>query len=171
MSLMVSSFGTLENKSVISLLETNFPTVQLNHVLRDITGKYKEDGLRGNIIYRCENLPGVEGLTSQYYILFNHLLSILLFNWGAYKHSFLHINCQEVKKDAEGIDLSLSNGTKSFAINLSTSIRLQPHWSKQFQPQIQECIELLLMNKGDLQIYSERITGCLFTVLLPGKLS
>jgi hypothetical protein len=120
------------------------------------------------LIVRCEALPKIQGNFNEMLKLFDHLLSMILSHHQKTSRLFLYVDCEEESNDV--IDMSLEEGFKRYTIKFHTNITTQGNWKLLNNQALVSCQQILSNHSGNLAVNEISKTGCLFSVLLPGKI-
>jgi hypothetical protein len=143
--------------------------VSLNDILQKVLIKYQPEIKKGNIIIRSEHLPSVEGDAHLLKKLFDNIFTLIVKVPSVQVKQFLHIDFEEVK--TEEIDLSLKEGFRRYAIEFNTNIKLDLENKEVNNEKIDECNVILKQLNGDMKLHCTISDGCLFSIVLPGKLN
>ena len=81
---------------------------------------------------------------------------------------FLYVDCEEDSGDI--IDMSLEEGFKRYNIKFHTNVTTHDKWKLANSQALINCRQVLSNHNGTLVVNDISSTGCLFTVLLPGKI-
>ena len=83
----------------------------------------------------------------------------------------MYIKCNEEVKQSDVIDLRLTGELKIYKIDYYTNITTTPEWEANYQSKLEECASLASQNGGSFSFYPISNTGCLFSIVLPGKIN
>jgi hypothetical protein len=144
--------------------------VDLNEVLSSVLENYCT-AQPNNCIFRFDNLPFVIGTKEHFTRLFNALIFMITSHPPINSKLFLYVKCTEQKWDNEIIDLGVSTGKTLYKIDLYTNITTDENWETLYHSSLEECTLLTAQNNGSFSFYPISNTGCLFSVLLPGKIN
>lgn len=134
------------------------PSVSFNEVIQSALQKFAHLVQNGSVIVRCEQLPHVYINGSELQQLTTNLLSVVLTKEAEGRKQFLHINCRYVPNDG--------NFEVQFKTNFKTE--LKPNSTEKHL--LDECEKILQRHGGMLRITCEAGEGCLFSILVPGKI-
>lgn len=152
-------FDPLENTELVSL----------NRVLEHGLLPYGPALKAGSLVARSEPLPSVRGSHTGLTYLFQQLFSLLLRPGADKSPQYLHVDC--VEKKSEVLDLTLENGFQYFEIQFKTNRKLSRKAAEAEYEILNTCQEFLKASHGTLQIFCVEGEGCLFSILLQGKLN
>ncbi|MGV3657964.1 MAG: hypothetical protein ACO1NX_08415 [Chitinophagaceae bacterium] len=120
------------------------------------------------VIIRYDALPQIAGSRQDVAALLSHVFNSILDNPPAGTKLFIYIRC-EIDK-SEIMDLSLPDGFQQYHVSVYTNIVADESWQLQQQPVLDEMKVLTQRLKGSFDHYSITKTGCLYQLMLPGKL-
>jgi len=151
-------------------LEKNYPPplLSLNEVLQESLKKAQLQVDKAQLIIRCETLPQIEAGYDDLVNFFENLLSTILNQPPNTTRLFLYIDCEEDNSDV--IDMTIKEGFKRFIIKFHTNITTHEHWKLVNRETLINCGQILSRHNGNLAVNDIGSTGCLFSVLLPGKI-
>jgi hypothetical protein len=144
--------------------------IDLNEVVRSICYKYSIDQQK-NFILRFDKLPIAGGNKDHFQCLFDGLIEMIVNHPPVNSKLFLYIKCTEQPGDAEIIDLRLTAETKLYKIDLYTNITTNEHWELLHKNKLNECSSLAIQNGGSISFSPISNTGCLFSLILSGKIN
>ena len=142
--------------------------VPLNDVLQESLRKAQVQVDKVKLIVRCETLPLVIAEHGEMVKLFDQLLGMILNHPPDAARLFLYIHCQEDNSDI--IDMTLDEGVKRYCIKFHTNITTHDNWRLVNSQGLINCRQILSRHNGNLAVNDIGSTGCLFSVLLPGKI-
>ncbi|HUS03767.1 MAG TPA: hypothetical protein VMY77_18635 [Chitinophagaceae bacterium] len=142
--------------------------VDLNEILHLVLNKYTIDQ-QLNFILRLDPLPVVVGNKEHFDCLFDSLISMIVDHPPVNSKLFLYIKCETLPTDNEIIDLQLAPGKQFNKIDFYTNINTNDQWKTAFNTKLTECAELATNNNGSFSFFPISNTGCLFSIVLPGK--
>jgi len=140
----------------------------LNDVLQESLRKAQVQVDKVKLIVRCETLPLVIAEHGEMVKLFDQLLGMILNHPPDAARLFLYIHCQEDNSDI--IDMTLDEGVKRYCIKFHTNITTHDNWRLVNSQGLINCRQILSRHNGNLAVNDIANTGCLFSVLLPGKI-
>lgn len=140
----------------------------LNEVLHESLRKAQMQIDKVKLIVRCEALPLVTAEHDEMVTLFDELLEMILNHPPDATRLFLYINCEEDNSDI--IDMTLEDGVKRYCIKFHTNITAHDNWRLVNSKGLIHCRQILSRHNGNLAVNDIGNTGCLFSVLLPGKI-
>ena len=158
---------------IIPLIFSGAPQDQeksdLNEILRSVVEKYKGDAHK-NFILRFDDLPMVIGAKENFICLFDALICMVISHPPVHSKLFLYIKCIEEKQEEEIIDLSATE-EKIYRINFFSNITTDGYWEEANKTRLSECALQATKNGGNFSFFPISNTGCLFSVILPGKIN
>lgn len=151
-------------------LEKKHPTVllSLNDILQESLKKAQVQVDKVKLIVRCETLPQMKADREEMVNLFDNLLAMILNHPANAARLFLYIDNEEDNSDV--IDMTLEEGFKRYFIKFHTNITTQESWKLVNSERLITCRQILSRHNGNLAVNDISSTGCLFSVLLPGKI-
>lgn len=151
-------------------LPKKFPNdlLDLNSVLKESLKKAQAEVDHLKLIVRCEALPKIRGDFNEMLKLFDHLLSMILNHHLQTSRLFLYVDCEEVSSDV--IDMTLEEDFKRYAIKFHTNITTHGNWKLLNNQALVSCQQIIFNHRGNLAVNEISKTGCVFSVLLPGKI-
>ena len=155
------SQSTLPGNGSESAYPPGQTAVSLNELLKE--GLQKWSGLYepAQLVLRCEPLPLAAGARAELGRLFNGLLYLILGTPATGPRTFLHVDCEKP---------SVADGQGSlYLIRFHTNIQAGESWREQHAVLLDECRQSAGRCDGDLTVHAIQNTGCLFSLLLPGK--
>ena len=155
------NFTTLEKKYLPGFLS-------LNEVLQVSLKKAQSQVEKVKLIVRCETLPRVKAEHDDMVRLFDELLGMILNSGQGIPRLFLYIDCEEDTSDV--IDMNLEPDLKRYFIKFHTNIVAHDNWKLVNSQALVSCRQILSKHNGNLAVNDIGSTGCLFSVLLPGKI-
>jgi len=155
------NYNTLKRKQLPGLLA-------LNEVLQESLKKAQVQVDKVKLIVRCESLPLIVADHDEMVNLFDELLGMILNHPPAASQLFLYINCEEDTTDI--IDMTLEEGLRRYCIKFHTNITTHDNWKLVNSQGLINCKQILSRHNGNLAVNDISSTGCLFSVLLPGKI-
>jgi hypothetical protein len=152
-----------------STLEKNYLSglLALNDVLQESLKKAQNQVDKAQLIVRCENLPRIKADRDEMVKLFDGLLGTILNDPSNTSRLFLYVDCEEDSSDI--IDMTIQEGFKRYAVKFHTNITTHDNWKLVNNQVLIHCRQILLRHNGNLVVNDISSTGCLFSVLLPGK--
>ncbi len=119
-----------------------------------------------NIITRCEHLPRMNGDARQMRLFFDTLASMIAKSFSSCSRAFLLVKCEEWNLPDSPVGSNHNkNYLLSFHTNLSEGIVGKAHNSEM----IALCQQIISSHDGNF-IVNNNHAGCLFSIILPGKL-
>lgn len=165
------------NKITDNFIPPNLPApggqagdVDLNEILRSVLNKYIITQEQ-NFILRFDNLPLVTGNKDHFDCLFDSLISMIVDHPPLNSKLFLYIKCEASTPDNEIIDLQLAPAQQLYKIDFYTNINTDEQWKSSFNTKITECADLAKNNSGSFSFFPISNTGCIFSIVLPGKIN
>ena len=155
------NYNTLEKKYLPGLLS-------LNDALQESLKKGQAQVDKAQLIVRCEVLPRIKAGHDEMVKLFDDLLGMILKHSPNTSRLFLYIDCEEDNNDV--IDMTLEEGLKRYVIKFYTNITTHSNWKLVNSEVLINCRQTLSRHNGNLAANDISGTGCLFSVLLPGKI-
>ena len=155
------NYNTLERKQLPGLLA-------LNEVLQESLKKAQVQVDKVKLVVRCETLPLIVADHDEMVKLFDELLGMILNHPQDATQLFLYINCEEDTTDI--IDMTLEEGLRRYCIKFHTNITTHDNWKLVNSQGLVNCKQILSRHNGNLAVNDISSTGCLFSVLLPGKI-
>lgn len=168
MSSAFSNYNTMSDEKVLTDFSAS-GTVILNDVLHRSLQKYQHEIIKGNIITRCDELPEVEGKEQELEVVFKNIVSIILDNDLLSNKQFLHVNCTDELIDLQG--LNIKECYKYFEIQFKTNVSAAIIWQRADRNKIMECEKIVSDHFGKINMNIINSTGCLLSIILPGKYS
>ena len=156
-----TNYNTLEKKHLPGLLS-------LNDLLQESLKKAQAQVDKVKLIVRCESLPHIKADYEEMIKLFDDLLGMILNHPPNTSHLFLYIDCEEDTSDL--IDMTLEKDLKRYFIKFHTNIITHDNWKLVNSQALINCRQILSRHNGNLAVNDISSTGCLFSVLLPGKI-
>lgn len=144
--------------------------IDLNKIFQSICDKYAIEQQK-NFILRFDKLPTINGDRDHLQCIFDGMVEMIVNHPPDNSKLFLYVKCTEQPGDAEIIDLGLMAGTKWYKIDLYTNITTSEYWQALYQNKLGECISLATQNGGNISFSPISNTGCLFSIVLSGKIS
>ncbi len=144
------------------------PLVQMNEVVQHHLLSRRPQIEAMQVIIRYDALPQVAGSRQDVAALLSHVFNSILDNPPAGTKLFIYIRC-EIDK-SEIMDLTLPDGFQQYQISVYTNIVADESWQLQQQPVLAEMKALAERLKGTFDHYSIVKTGCLYQLVLPGKI-
>ena len=166
------AFNITANFVPLQFLQDKVPageTVDLNKTIQTVLKKYTGDQ-QNSFILRCDKLPVAKGKNDQLFRLFDALIQMIVNHPPIKSKLFLYIKCKEENIQSNVIDLRMTRDVKLFKIDFHTNITTTPDWETFYQIKLKECTLLASQNGGGFSFYPISNTGCLFSILLPGKI-
>jgi light-regulated signal transduction histidine kinase (bacteriophytochrome) len=160
-SLPGKKYSALERKQVPGLLS-------LNEVLQESLRKAQAQVDKVRLVVRCETLPVIIADRDEMVKLFDELLAMILNHQVDATRLFLFIYCQEDNTDI--IDMTLEAGLRRYCIKFHTNVATHENWKLVNSQGLINCKQILSRYNGNLAVNDISSTGCLFSVLLPGKI-
>ena len=144
------------------------PLVNLNEVVQYhlLSRRQQVEALQA--IIRFDTLPHVAAFRQDLSMLVSHLFNSILDNPPVGNKLFIYIRCE--KEKSEVMDLTLPEGFQRYEISVYTSILADERWQQQQQPVLTDMQTLAARTGGAFTHYSIAKTGCLYHLVLPGKL-
>lgn len=143
--------------------------VSLNLVLEHALQTYTDPLKNGRLVARCEPLPSVRGEVSGLKFLFEYILSLVLKQDEAKTPQYLYVDCSVETSDV--LDLTLNKGFCYYYIQFKTNKKQSLQATAEVNALLETCNEILKASKGTLQIFCVEGEGCLFSILLQGKMN
>lgn len=144
--------------------------IDLNEILRSVLDKYAAYQEKG-FIFRSEKLPLVSGNIQNYTCLFDTLMSMIISHPPVNSKLFLYVRCAEEKQDNDVIDLRIPEGSSLYKIDIYSNITTDKNWEVVYQHKLTECALGATKSSGSFSFSPISNTGCLFSVILPGKIN
>ncbi|HVK97168.1 MAG TPA: hypothetical protein VM368_05090 [Flavisolibacter sp.] len=141
----------------------------MNDVLQRALQKYQNEIIKGNIIIRCDELPEVEGNEQELELMFKNIISIIIDNDLLSNKQFLYVNCTNGSIDAQASNIK--DDCKYFEIQFKTNVSAAIIWQRADKYKITECEKIVSKHSGKLKMNIINSTGCLLSIILPGKYS
>ena len=144
------------------------PLVNLNEVVQYhlLSRRPQIEALQA--IIRFDALPHVATSRQDMGVLVSHLFNSILDNPPAGTKLFIYIRC-EIEK-TEVMDLSLPEGFQHYSIGVYTNIVADEAWQLVQQPVLAEMQAIAAKAHGNFIHHRIVKTGCLYQLVLPGKL-
>ena len=143
--------------------------VDLNDVLQFVLEKYRNTR-QNDFIMRFDTLPLVEGNKDHFVQMFDSILFMITSHPPVNSKLFLYIKCSEEKQNAEVMDLRKTADKPLLKIDFFTNIHTDDNWQQIYESRLAECYLRATQNGGSFAFYPISNTGCLFSVLRPGKI-
>jgi len=154
-------YNTLERKHISGLLS-------LNEVVQASLRKAQAQVDKVKPIVRCETLPLIVAHYDEMVKLFDELLGMILNHPPEGTRLFLYIYCEEDTSDI--IDMTLEAGLSRYCIKFHTNVATHQNWKLVNSQGLTNCGQILSKHNGNLAVNDISSAGCLFSVLLPGKI-
>lgn len=166
MSILDSTFPDRQSKT----LEKSFPPdlLSLNEILQVSLKKAQVLVDKAQLVIRCENLPLIQADYNEMVRLFDDLISTILIQSPNTTRLFLYVDYEEDNSDI--IDMTIKPGFKRYIIKFHTNITTHEHWKIANSQTLSNCKQILSRHSGNLAVHDISSTGCLFSLLLPGKI-
>jgi hypothetical protein len=119
-------------------------------------------------IIRFDTLPIVNTLRPVMAQMFHLLFDSILQYPPSGTKLLIYIKCE--KERSEIMDLSLPEGFQPFEISVFTNINANENWQQQQQAAISGIKQSAESIKGTFESFAIDKTGCLYKLVLPGKL-
>ena len=139
-------------------------TIPLDQVIRQALKKLQDE--KPGLIIRCEQLPAVHGDLQQLRLFFDLLFNMVREHHTSIHQLFLYIHCEETSRMPQDV----SSREKHYHIRMHTNITCAQAWQQTNAATIEQCTGIVEAHKGSFQISNINNTGCLFSIILPGKL-
>jgi len=120
------------------------------------------------VIIRFDALPHISGSREDASALLSHIFNSILESPPDGTKLFIYIRCE--KEKSEIMDLTLPEGFQRFDIAVYTNIVADATWQLVQQPVLTDMQQRAARLQGNFEHYSITKTGCLYHLLLPGKL-
>jgi len=153
--------NALERKHITGLLS-------LNEILQDSLRKAQVQVDKVKLIVRCDMLPLIVADHDEMVKLFDELLGMILNHPPDGTRLFLYIYCEEDTSDI--IDMTLEAGLSRYCIKFHTNVATHQNWKLANSQGLTNCTQILSKHNGNLAVNDISSAGCLFSVLLPGKI-
>ncbi|HEU4471760.1 MAG TPA: hypothetical protein VFR58_11785 [Flavisolibacter sp.] len=141
--------------------------VSLNDVFRESMKRVQARPGQPDVIVRCESLPFIRTSKDEMIAVFESLITMIFNHPATASKLFLYIDCEESK---ESQPLSEEKGEwKYFVIRFYTNITTDKGWMDTNEAVLEKCRQVVASQQGTLVVNSIVNTGCLYTILLPGK--
>lgn len=153
------------------ILSNNWQTEEitdLNEIFRNVLNQYI---LEQGIIFRLDKLPMVNGNQEYVTCLFDALISMVVNHPPANSKLFLYVKCSREKVDNDIIDLSVTDGTSLFKIEVYSNITTDKNWETLYKDKLEDCSLQATKISGRFSFSPITNTGCLFSLTLPGKIN
>ena len=158
-----TDFAFPGNDTGFVIQRAGFTTISLNQLFKAALKKIQDASQRAEIIVRCESLPDVEGNSQQLSLFFETLLGLILepsMNTGKL---FIYLHCEEDKRYLPG------NNSKTYHIRFHTNLGCDQSWKERTEKSVMLCRQILTDHGGSFMVNNINNTGCLFSIILPGK--
>lgn len=120
------------------------------------------------VIIRFDALPHISGNREDVSALLSHIFNSILESPPAGTKLFIYIRCEKDK--SEVMDLSLPEGFQQYCILVYTNIVADEAWQLAQLPVLTDMQQRATRLNGTFAYYSITKTGCLYQLVLPGKL-
>ena len=120
------------------------------------------------VIIRFDALPHISGSREDASALLSHVFNSILESPPVGIKLFIYIRCEKDK--SEVMDLSLPEGFQQYNISVYTNIVADETWQLVQQPVLADMQHRATRLNGSFAHYSITKTGCLYQLVLPGKL-
>lgn len=144
------------------------PLADMNEAVQQYLHSRQGQAGAAQAIIRLDALPLLLGHRQDVYQLVCHLFNSILAHPPAGTRLLLYVKC-EIEK-SEIMDLSLPAGLQPFVISVYTNIVADEAWQQQQQPALARLHTLAAHLQGSFTSYRIANTGCLYRLVLPGKL-
>ena len=84
---------------------------------------------------------------------------------------FLYVKCVREKVDSDVMDLRIAGGSALYKIEIYSNITTDKNWEIMYQDKLAECSLQATNISGSLSFSPIVNTGCLFSLMLPGKIN
>jgi hypothetical protein len=121
-----------------------------------------------DIIIRCETLPVIEGDKKNIVRVFEDIVQMIISHSPTGARLFLYVNCEEENKEAINPELVKTN--KRYKVNFHTNISTDEVWKTAHEKTIAGCKALLAQYGAGFTVNEVKLTGCLFSISLLGKM-
>jgi len=155
------NYNTLQKKYSGGLLD-------LNSVLNESLKKAQSQVDHLQLIVRCETLPQIKADHDEMVKLFDGLLGMILNHPPQTSRLFLYVDCEENVTDV--IDMTLEKGFRQYIIKFHTNVTTHDNWKLVNSQALINCRQILSKHNATLAVNEISKTGCLFSVLLQGKI-
>jgi hypothetical protein len=118
---------------------------------------------RGSVIFRCDDLPLVQGSEEDFETVFSKLLTIILQKKSSTSKLFLHIYCSSEDNEV------MATGIKPFTIQFHTNSNPGVNWMQLHEQQINELVVRLQKHSARLVVNQLKNGGCIFSISIFGK--
>ena len=119
-------------------------------------------------IIRFDAMPHIGGSREELSALVSHIFNSILESPPAGTKLFIYIRCEKDK--SEVMDLTLPEGFQRYNISVYTNIVADEAWQLMQQPILADMQTRTARLNGTFDHYSITKTGCLYQLVLPGKL-
>jgi hypothetical protein len=142
--------------------------VNLNEVVHNnlVARRQKIEDLQA--IIRYDALPVIKGDALMVSKTFSMILNSILDHPPAGTKLFIYIKCE--KEKSEIMDLSLGKDFQYFALSIFTNITTDAHWHQAQQQHVEDIKTAIHQLFGSFNCHAITNTGCLYHMVLPGKL-
>lgn len=160
-----SKYSPGELNTLRSIPVPNF--LSLNEVFRESLRKAQETR-NLQVVVRCEPLPQVQVNAGELMPVIDDLLRMILSYPPTASKLFLYVDCEEDAADI--IDMHVPEGLKRYNIKFFTNISTGAEWELANGQTLANCRQVLSRCQGSLAVNDVSSTGCLFSIVLPGKI-
>lgn len=119
-------------------------------------------------IIRLDVLPHVAGDGQGISKMFSHIFNSILNHPPAGTKLFIYIKCE--RENSEVMDLSLPQGFQRYLVSVFTNIIADEAWQQAQQPALADIATVVQKANGSFTSFNIVNTGCLYQIVLPGKL-
>lgn len=162
--------GKLISPQFIFSAATDQEQIDLNDILRTVLEKYKEAEHK-NFILRFDILPFVTGSKDQFICLFDALIKMIISHPPDKSKLFLYVKCSRQNLEEDIIDLSLNKESAMYRIDFYSNITTDAQWEVDYNATLSDCAMQANKNGGNFSFSPISNTGCLFSLILPGKIN
>lgn len=137
--------------------------LSLNELFKESMKKVQSRTGQANVIFRCEQLPLIQGDREGLIRVFDALTNAIMSALPADSKLFLYVDCAEDRSDEEGQE------GKRYQIRFHTNITTSDQWRALNQSSFALCQRILSDHNATFVVNNINNTGCLFSITVPGK--
>lgn len=142
--------------------------IDLNEALHSALQKQTADKNVLSIL-RSDKLPLVCGHRENIVRMLDAISFMIINHPPLNSKLFLYVKCEQEPPEHEVLNLRLTPGERLYQLFFHTNITTDENWKLIYQEQLATCAVIAEENRGSFNFHTISNTGCLFSLILPGK--
>lgn len=138
-----------------------FTEFSLNEIFTEELKLIQEEMSSSHLVIRSESLPDIRGEVLLIRQCLRTVLRLILEHAGTGSRIFLHIYCEEEKAQKDK--------ARYYHVRLQSNISIDPDWKLRHRNELALCHQIISLHDGHFSVNNITHTGCLFSIILPGK--